>query len=159
MHFTLPLVYNTRSLHMFRFMQKPSSGDSQNFIYLHPMVFLSLLLCNILVFNCHSHIKSVLNSELFEKRIQTHQVQNRWEFVKIRVEKVKCKMAKSCSTDECVTSGYYLLLVLCVLLLSVVCFMLWCVQKWKTVVVTSLLYIDTQCFNTSTTSLRNEASS
>jgi hypothetical protein len=56
---------------MFQFMQKPSSGGSklhtftsngisvlivmqylsvQNYIYLHPMVFLSLLLCNILVF-------------------------------------------------------------------------------------------------------------
>jgi hypothetical protein len=50
MHFTLPHFYFTRPLHMFRFTQKPSSGGSQNYIYLHPMVFLSLLLCNILVF-------------------------------------------------------------------------------------------------------------
>jgi hypothetical protein len=52
LHFTT--FYFTRPLHMFRFMHKPSSGGFQNYIYLHPMVFLSLLLCNILVCNCHS---------------------------------------------------------------------------------------------------------
>ena len=60
LHFTTLLYFNG-PLHMFRFMQKPSSGGVQNYIHLHTMIFLSLLLCNILVFNCHPLIKSVLN--------------------------------------------------------------------------------------------------
>jgi hypothetical protein len=66
MHFTLPLYYISIDPYICFGLCKNHHQGVQNYIHLHPMVFLSLLLCNILVFNCRSLIKSVLNQSFLK---------------------------------------------------------------------------------------------
>ena len=60
MHFTFLLLYINRPLHMFRFYAKTTIRGFRTTFILHPMLFLPLYLCNILVCKLHSLLNKSL---------------------------------------------------------------------------------------------------
>ena len=68
MHFTLPIFYFNRPLHMFRFMQKPTPGGSKLHIFTSNGISV-LIVMQYLSVQLPFTYKISLKSELFEKRI------------------------------------------------------------------------------------------
>jgi hypothetical protein len=73
MHFTLPPLYFNTPLHMFRFMQNHHQGVSKLHILTSNGISV-LIVVQYLSVQLPFTYKISLNSEFFEKRVQTHQV-------------------------------------------------------------------------------------